>query len=936
MSPHIFRLRFVLKAMEPVRLHPHQAGLLYAVLAEANGMALNQPPALPEGLLLEAVEQCRTRVERFSTYAFGATLLASSVEEAHQRVRLLRQGLRELAQARPNGRAVFRGNFRLAEVSDLVADRELYDDNRPTPIPPDDIAAEIAALTTAPRWTLRFLSPLRMSRSKHDREGRRHAYFDRRSFAAEVFLRRTRSRLEKLGILAPSTTAVSEEAIPPDEAAIPSSSSVAVLENRLVWLDVAYGGGSGLKSLGGAVGDVTLGGLSRREIETLVWGQYVHVGENTRFGHGRYRIAQSTGRLFGCARTERLIDLAFVPGTLDAACERYDLEPGQAGQLVREVRTGQYQPDPPVRVELRTSDKVRWLSVPRRADRAIQRALLDHLGPALEPFFENSSLAYRPGRGRHDAPDQLRGAYSEGFRWALRADFSDFFNTVDHEELQHRLHAYIADPALVGLLMKWVRNGSPEPDRGLPTGAVVSPLLANLFLDEFDEAVSSSQARLIRYADDFVLLFRTEEEAREAYAGAAKAAEELCLTLNERKTELVDLTQPFEWLGFRFFQDEEWHARPLDEPRPIEQLGWFDATRIAPSRGPIRLPGESDERDPSTGALVIAGPGVQWLDVRDETLRIGRRGAESSSEIPWDRVEGLVCLGYPSPSSAFLRRMAEGGVPVAFASDAGAGEVWLAADPLDDPELVTAQTACRADAAWRLEIARLLVSAKLENYAALAAAAPHRKGEALATERLRELAEQARKAETIARLLGYEGAGAAEWYRSLGGRVSSRFQFDGRHSPGAEDPLNILLNIGFTALYRELILLLKHLGFSPSLGVLHEGRRGHAALASDLQEPFRHLVDRAVIEASHDLSPGDFKRTEDGPFPVKLSAAAHMRFRAALHVSWKTVCRPVHAQTGMNYQQALAAQCRSLRRHLLDRGVPFVPFRHPPAAGGVS
>ncbi|MCW5559359.1 MAG: hypothetical protein KIT22_16205, partial [Verrucomicrobiae bacterium] len=195
----------VLKANRPVRLQPHQAGMVYAVVAEANGLALGIPPALPEGVMVEAVEQCRPMVNAFETYAFGLTLLASSIDEAHQRVRILRRGLIELGCRDKVSLTAFRGNFTLQSIGDLVSDRRLFDDNPPTPVADEDLARELQNLTSAPRITLRFITPLRMSRSKHERDSR-HSFFGRQYFDPHVFLRRLQGRLETLGFREPSET----------------------------------------------------------------------------------------------------------------------------------------------------------------------------------------------------------------------------------------------------------------------------------------------------------------------------------------------------------------------------------------------------------------------------------------------------------------------------------------------------------------------------------------------------------------------------------------------------------------------------------------------------------------------------------------------------------------------------------------------------------
>lgn len=923
-GPHVFRLRVVLKTTRAVRLHPHQAGLIYAVMAEANGLAQQIDAALPEGLMVEAVEQCRIRVAPFQTYAFGLTLLAGSPQEARERCRSIRRGLHALGQKAAASPVVFGGNFSLIDLYDLVADRSLFDDNLPTAIAVEDITAEMDQLRDFPRLTLRFTSPLRMSRSKHGLAGRKPLFFDRREFNPEVFLRRVRGRVTRLGCLPPL--------LPGD------SNGARLVDNRLIWLDIAYGDGPQQKQLGGASGDVILEGLTRHDIETLVWGQYTGVGESTRFGHGRYRIPQLGNDPYACPRAVSLRELAFNSEFLDLAAERYALEAGRAGELARAIRAGRYEPQPASNVTIGQGANQRKLSIPHREDRVLQRAVLELIAPALDPWFESTSFAYRRGRGRHQVPSQLQHAYQQGFRWAVRADFSDFFNSVEHDELQRRLHVYLADAALVGLLMDWVRSASPEPTRGLPTGAVISPLLANVFLDEFDEQVAHAGGRLIRYADDFVILFREQKAAEKMFHDAERLAEELRLELNANKSSVIDLQEPFEFLGFQFQVGPDWSKSPIANPQPLDQLGWRETSASArlPAGGLV-LPGETNGQSVSPRAVVLVGPGWDWLTAQGDTLRFGRRNSDPTQiDLDFERVDQIVVLGYPDLEKPLLRRLSRVNTSIVVASESLADDLWLTRAELEDPELVRAQIRCLDDPHWRLDVATFLIVAKLMNYAALASAVPPRTGADSTIEQLQELAHRAGRCTRVEQLLGMEGAGAAAWYRSFGARVSSRFTFPGRQAPRAEDPLNVLLNIGYTALHRWLILLLKQQGFAPSLGILHSHKRGHAALASDLQEPFRHLVDRVVLEFSHEMSPSDFEQDHSGPYSLRIAPAVQKRFRAALFRSWNRFCSSLIDPSPQPYLQIMALHARALRRHLLDRTSDFVPFEHPSSAEPVA
>ena len=326
------------------------------------------------------------------------------------------------------------------------------------------------------------------------------------------------------------------------------------------------------KALGGAVGRVTLTNVTPEVAACLAWGQYARIGEATRFGFGHYRIEELGPPPFACARAGDLLTLAVEHAALDEAAARWELPAGEAREAARQLIAGEYQPRPHFRLEIPKPDGGRrTLAIPSRLDRVLQRAVLEVVAPAVDLFLEESSLAYRRGLGRHTAARRLRQAFADGFRWGVKADFLAFFDSVDHAQLRERIAAYVADDRLTDVLMRWVTDGAPQADRGVPTGAPLSPLLANLFLDEFDETLGR---RLIRYADDFVILFRQKEEAEQVLAEARRAAETLQLELNRDKTRTLELGSGFEFLGYRFEPRESWEFAGPDGPRRIEELGW--------------------------------------------------------------------------------------------------------------------------------------------------------------------------------------------------------------------------------------------------------------------------------------------------------------------------------------------------------------------------
>lgn len=921
--PERFATRFFpvtvdLRVRRDVTLPAHHAALVCGLLKRACALGSTQEQSFPDGVLLDAPEQARLVLQKGETYRFGVTLVASSEAAARERLTRLIEGVRRLGRNGPAAAYGLHGNFEVADVVTLPDGHPA--ERRLAPIPDEVLRDEVEFVRQRREVTLRFRSPLHCERPKTLRQPRADC-FDGQVFPPDVFLRRAARRLQELEIL----TAIPD--VQPQH--------VEVVTNRLVWLDVEYGDPKQRKPLSGAVGRITLRLNEPDLAEILVLAQYARVGEKTRFGFGAFRIEELGESPFVAKRSVGLWELALKALDVEQLAEEHELEVGRVTTLLQSCRDGQYAPSSAQRILLSkgdADDEPRLLCVPRDEDRMLQSCVLRRIAPALDQFFEQSSFAYRRGLGRQSAAKRIQAAYRAGFHWAVRSDFHRFFDSVRHELLRDRLEAYLADDELARWIMRWVETSSPWPGRGLPTGSPLSPLLSNLFLDRFDEAIEEAGARLVRYADDFLILFRDPRDAQRLFDTATELARHVKLHLNQNKTQFLDLRQPFEFLGYRFERKQDWEVVDGQPPRHIDDLGWADAPKLAPPPPELpRLPGESELNVSNPAPVVIAGPGVEWLGVDRQQVVLRYRDRRPETRWPTQRLEDLIVLGLPTIDASWLRHRGDRPVRVWLADDAGRlDSVLFDDDPADNALLIVEQVRAASDPARALPIARSLVAAKLSNYAALAAATPSRSPRGGITWELLELARRAESAADAAELLGLEGAGAALWYRALEGRLHPKFQFPKRVAPGADDPVNALLNLGFTWLYRLAYLLAQREGLAPSVGFLHQPRSGHAALASDVMEPFRHLIDRTVIAATYRLKPQDFQPDKNGPFPLRIVHGASKTFIALLHSTLTTHCVGVGQTEPRPYRQQLAAVIRSLHRHLVNPNAPFQVFRHSP------
>ncbi len=202
-------------------------------------------------------------------------------------------------------------------------------------------------------------------------------------------------------------------------------------------------------------------------------------------------------------------------------------------------------------VPRREPGQTRRLGIPTVTDRVAQRAVQHVLEPLFEQVFLGCSHGYRPQRSIYTAVAHILWHQAQGLTWVVDADIADYFNTIPHAGLLAQL-AVLEDERLIDLIAGWLEVGATRPGLGVAQGAVISPLLANLYLHPFDVTLIQAGLALVRYADDFVIMCEDERAARYALVEAADALAALDLALNAEKTTIVRFGPDFEFLGARF------------------------------------------------------------------------------------------------------------------------------------------------------------------------------------------------------------------------------------------------------------------------------------------------------------------------------------------------------------------------------------------------
>ena len=495
---------------------------------------------------------------------------------------------------------------------------------------------------------------------------------------------------------------------------------------------------------------------------------------------------------------------------------------------------GDYRPPPLFGLVLETaSGNLRPLAVPPFFDRVLQRAVAQIINPALESSQYRHSYGYRAGRSRMNARDAVQAASRQGYQWVYESDIADFFDSVDRGRLEVRLRALYGEDPMVDLLLDWM--GQPVEYQGqtiarkagLPQGSPLSPAMANLMLDDFDGDMEVLGFKLIRFADDFVVLCKSRGQAESASRAAAASLAEHGLGLNPDKSRISASADGFRYLGYLFVND-----------LAVDVSGHKSETQVKP------------EIPPNSWLARLAGRTPLPVDGVEISRHSGmdRRNPDCmdapNPRHPWSLGSGVPCRNDEETlNSTALPPEGEGAKPAKIG----------AMDDLGQMLCITGERATLSTHAGRLRVERgeqTLHDLPWRNLQAVVLFGSH----TLTTPALQAALKQAVPVHFAGAVGGYRGVlwtgrpaepGCGLWLKQ-----ANLFA----------DPANALLSFGYTLLNGYVETLLHADGLLPWLGFYHQAHGRHATLASDLMEPFRHLVERTVLSAvqRHELKAQDF------------------------------------------------------------------------------
>ena len=642
-------------------------------------------------------------------------------------------------------------------------------------------------------------------------------------------------------------------------------------------------------------------------------------------------------------------------------------------KLRKVLLTGKYRPLPLLQFFIpKKSGGWRGLAVPTVRDRIVQQALLNVLHPLLEREFEASSYAYRPNRGHHQAVRQIQTWRDRGYQWVLDGDIVEYFDNVRHQRLLDEVEERLDHPLVLWLVEAWLeaglltREGLILPEKGLPQGAVISPILANVYLDDFDEMLSATNLKLVRYADDFLVMGKTQQQIIEIQEKIAEVFQDMGLQLHAQKTQITNFKRGFRFLGQVFageliIPSKSLKPTSLTTSKPASSLRLIhaDAPPKSTAMEQALIEALKAKQEPIPPPLFV----VLGYRVREEktikiesqeilwrsgmaTLYLVNQGSmlrqegerfwvqipdESKLEIPIQEIERILIFGNIQLSASVIGTCLYRHIPVIFLSQTGKYKGHLYSAEFCDLQAQQAQFRLQEDTNFKLTTAQAIVRGKLANSRQLILRLNRKRSLEIVESVIDDLTNYITDIETVSNLdalRGYEGIGAARYFSALGHLiVNPAFTFTQRNRRPPKDPINSLLSYGYTLLFNNVLSLILAEGLNPYLGNLHGSEKKELFLGFDLVEEFRSpIVDSLVMALVNKkaLGPTDFTWPDEEGGVYLTDPARRLfiqRFEDRLN---EDITHP-DVQSKVSYRRAIQLQVKRYKRSLLQ-DIPYEAF----------
>jgi len=693
------------------------------------------------------------------------------------------------------------------------------------------VAAEIGDVNEEGEICLEFITPFPF----RPRSGKRRTLIDRATFIASFTNRFTR--------LSGQTITYKSE-----------KDDFAVLPYYWEYTEFSHSSRSqpGTRQLiNGCFGRLYLKGRFADLLPYLILGSELHTGTKLSNAQGCYKLHTRPVPHF----TRRFPDKNILNGVIRDVLERYDHameslsvsegfpfnEAEYADKLIEQIKTEAYTPSPNTAFKIKKKNGAeRMVEQVQLKDLIIQQYLLKTIGDEFERIFEPESIGFRKGVSRQKTVELVQAALNAGYQYVIESDIEDFFSSVDLKILAGLLDLYLpqADMVIKTMLNRIIRNGYvlngelKERVKGVAQGSPLSPILSNLYLDSFDERIKTWSVRLIRYADDFIILARTREEAEEILSRTESCLSEIGLSINKEKTGIKNIKEGFRFLGIKFEGPEA--AVEADDP-------------MKPLKKPLYI----------TEPFLFLSLNADAIDIcRDKKIL---------ESIPLRRISEIIVMEKAVFSTALLKRCTDAGIP--FTMTLNSGYYITTVKPDSKRYFDVAYAHARAYAALTetevLSIAKEFAAGKLQNYIPIFRQR-YVQNQNLFIGQIEETVKNIYAAADIHQVRGYEGSMAKKIYEQYNAIIENPAFHIKKRDRKKPDPINALLNFGYYLLFTRINATLRAVGLNPYLGFLHNPEDNYESLVCDIEELFRARIDRFIISLLNlnSITEKDFTQTE--------------------------------------------------------------------------
>lgn len=650
-------------------------------------------------------------------------------------------------------------------------------------------------------------------------------------------------------------------------------------------------------------------------------------------------------------------------------------------ELRKGLLEGTYLPSPLRKVSItKPNGKIRWLSIPTVKDRIAQTSSAMILSPFLDKEFEDCSFAYRKNMSVQKAIYRIISYRDKGYQWIVDADIDSFFDEVDHEILMREMCKYINDSNVIELVKKWLgvdveyKGKKTRLIKGIPQGSPISPLLSNLYMDFFDEALIDEKIKHVRFADDFVILCKDKPDAEDALELTEDVLGKLKLSLNYDKTRLTNFNQGFEYLGMEFIRSMVFRPVYRDkleiEEKPVKKIELPETEKrkqpssLTDMKNPIQIlpdtpdtvmatafkeameeSGKDDfdeifnerpEIEPSAGGnpflrtlyLLEQGSVLAKEHERFHVLKDGK----IVKEIPALKIDQIMVFGNIQITTQAMKFCLEEDIPIILLSSRG--KYFGAVESFKKTKVALHKRQFEmAGDKKALEIGKAVVRAKINNSKVLIQRY-NRKRKHLSfnsdIEMMNLLLNKVPHACSRDELMGIEGAASVRYFSAMRTLINGEeWGFNKREKQPPPDPVNSLLSFGYTMLFYNIYAVVRMHGLHPYIGFLHSIRDGHPSLVSDLLEEFRApIVDSTIMNLimRSSLKKEDFIVPVNDGSPCLLKDDARKVFIRAFENKMNSTV--IHTSTGykVDYRQCIDLQTQALKKVIDGKLTEYEPM----------